>query len=709
MAGMWSPTWVGERLREERVITASQLRLALQNMQLYNERMEEALLRVGALDEGRLLRFIAEKCRTHYVSTNKIAQIEVPADVLRRVPMRTAEKLLAFPVRYDDETATLTLVSPDAGDPEYVKQAAIALGVKSLKLYVARPAAVRAAIAKWYEGQIQAFAEIAPDTFTQIRTTNDLYERQLLDADGLTTKRSGAPAREREREYFKTPVPGVTSVEPGATSGAPRAPAEDAYGASRAPSGARISAISIPKAPPPTLELLTPQAAPSLPADRGRFPGTPDRRLLDLTEVLSVAVALSENTRDEFRGHSGSVARLSRTLAERIGLDELSITCAVFAGHLHDLGKTASYHLTALNVAEYATHRTAAQKLLHTPVRLLENIDLPEFVADAVGAMYERFDGQGVPGRLAAKDIPLSARILALSDTFSDLTLNPRNPFRKTLSNPEALEVLGRYRGSIFDPDLVDLLSQLVAGEDLRRRLGENQPLVLLVDPSPEETTLLELRLVAQGFEVKVARTSDQALALALDGGLHSILSEVELLPFDGFELLTRLRKYEQTQSLPFLFVARVSDTSAVDRAFSLGAQDYVIKPTSGDVLAGKLRRLAAPKSRRDDRTGVSGSLSEMGLPDLAQVIAHGRKNGRLLVRSQGREGEVHFLAGRVVHALVGELIGPDAFYELLAFTDGSFVLDPSFQPAEHTIESSHENLILEGLRRLDERNRNVV
>jgi response regulator RpfG family c-di-GMP phosphodiesterase len=342
-------------------------------------------------------------------------------------------------------------------------------------------------------------------------------------------------------------------------------------------------------------------------------------------------------------------------------------------------------------------------------LRLLENIELPEFVADAVGAMYERFDGQGVPGRLGAKDIPLGARILSLSDTFSDLTLNPRNPFRKTLSNPEALEVLGRYRGSIFDPDLVDLLSQLVAGEDLRRKLGENQPLVLLVDPSPEETTLLEFRLVAQGFEVKVARTADQALALALDGGLHSVLSEVELLPFDGFELLTRLRKYEQTQSLPFFFVARTSDTGAVDRAFSLGAQDYVIKPTSGDVLAAKLRRLAAPRSRRDDRTGVSGSLSEMGLPDLAQVIAHGRKNGRLVVRSQGREGEVHFLAGRVVHALVGELVGPQAFYELLAFTEGSFVLDPSFQPAEQTIESSHENLILEGLRRLDERNRNVV
>ncbi len=697
MAGMWSPTWVGERLREERVITPSQLRVALQNMQIYNERMEEALLRVGALDEGRLLRFIAEKCRTHYISTSKLAQIEVPADVLRRVPERTAERLLAFPVRYDDDTGTMTLVSPDAGNPEYVKQAAIALGVKSVKIYVARPAAVRAAIARWYGGQIQAFAEIAPDTFTQIQTTVDLYERQLLDADGLMTKRASAPTR--DREYFKTPVPGVPVFEPASGSG--RAATEEAHAGARPPSGPRASPAVAPTALS-ALELSTPQAA-------ARFPGTPDRRLLDITEVLNVAVALHENARDEFRGHSASVARLSRTLVQRIGFDELAQTCAVLAGNLHDLGKTTAYHLTALNVGEYATHRNAAQKLYQTPLRLLENVELPEAVGDAVASMYERFDGQGVPGRLAGKDISLGARVLALTDTFSDLTLNPHNPFRKALSNTEAIEVLGRYRGAIFDPDLVDLLGSLVAGEDLRRKLGDHVPLVLVVDPSPEETTLLELRLVAQGFEVKVARTADQALALALDGGLYAILSEVELLPFDGFELLNRLRKYENTANLPFLFVARASDTSAVDRAFALGAQDYVIKPTSGDVLAAKLRRLGAPKSRRDVSAGVAGSLSEMGLPDLAQVIAHGKKGGRLVVRSQGREGEVHFHAGRVVHAVLGELSGNEAFYELLAFSDGSFVLDPSFVPSEQTIDSSHENLILEGLRRLDERNRDAV
>jgi response regulator RpfG family c-di-GMP phosphodiesterase len=323
--------------------------------------------------------------------------------------------------------------------------------------------------------------------------------------------------------------------------------------------------------------------------------------------------------------------------------------------------------------------------------------------------MYERFDGHGFPAGLAGKRIPLGARVLALCDTYSDLTLNPTNPYRKELSHEEAHAVLDQFRGTLFDPDLVDLLSQLVVGEDLRRRLSGDRPLVVVVEPDVEEATMLDLRLVAQGFEVRLARSAEQALEIARADGAGYVLSEVELEPFDGFELLRRLRADAKTRELPFLFVARASDSATIDRAFSLGAQDYIVKPTSGDVLAGKLRRLAAtsPASKRPDVSkGVAGSLSEMALPDLVQILGHGRKSGRLELRSEGRKGEIHFRDGRVVHALLGEARGNDAFFELLAFSAGTFALDPAFSPGEQSIQGSSDMLILEGLRRLDERNR---
>jgi response regulator RpfG family c-di-GMP phosphodiesterase len=675
---VWSATWIGDRLRAEGLITASQLSSALRNMQLYEERMEEALLRIGVIDEGRLLGFVSERCRVRFVSTQKLAQLEVAPAVLRAVPERTAERLLAFPVRIDPD-GSLSLVAPDAGDPEYVKQVGIATGVKSVKVYLARPAAVKAAIAKWYKGEIQAFADIAPDTFVQMQSAVDMYERQVLSESGLKTK--ARKVETAEREHFTTPLPAV-----------------------------RARALSPALPVPPTIE------PPALP-DSGTQPAprklSADRRLNDLGELLNVLVALSENARDEFRGHSASTARLCRMVVKRLGLDEAIASHLAIASNMHDLGKTVSFHLTALNVAQSAPHRTAAQKLVSTPLRLLESVELPAQATGAVAAMYERFDGQGFPGRLAQKAIPLGARVLALCDSFSDLTQNPRNAYRRVLSGPEAMQVLEHFRGSVFDPDLVELLGNLIVGEDLKRRLGGESSRVLLVEPEPEEATILELRLVAQGFEVQVARTADQALQIAGAGGISFILSEVELEPFDGFALLEHLRSHDLTSSLPFLFVARASDTATIDRGFSLGAQDYVVKPTSGDVLAGKLRRLAAsaqvqaqtPHSTRDV-SGVSGSLSDMGLPDLVQILGHSRKGGRLTVRSSGREGEVHFDAGRVVHAALEKLTGSDAFYEMLTFVQGSFSLDPSFVPTTQTIQSSADALILEGLRRLDEKTR---
>lgn len=760
---MWTPTWVGERLRAEGLITAAQLSATVQAMQLYNERMEEALLRIGAIDEDRLLRFAAERCRTQFVSTAKLARLQVTEQALRLLPERVAEKLLAFPVRYEPETDSLSVVSPDAGDPEYRKQLSIAIRVREVKAYIARPAAVKAAIAKWYRGETNPFASLLSDSFM---LGNAFEAPQARQPDPRSSAQArleppmpapAVPAPAQAREYFVTPVPAaatpaataavavprdvpppppmleLTTPQPPAAfrTPVPRVPAQP-FGVPQ-PGAAPQAAVPAPRSPapeppPPSHHVVavadavpvreSREAAPveSIPRTRftpSGFPGPVseprDKRLRDLAELLNVLVTLNENSRDEFRGHSASVSRLSKMMTERMGLDEVAQMHATIAANLHDLGKPVSYHLTLLNVAQYDTHRRAALKLVYTPQRLVETVGLPIEATTAVSSMYERFDGTGFPGRVAGKAIPLGARVLALCDTYSDLTLNPRNLYRKELSHEEAHQVLDEYAGSLFDPDLVELLSQLVVGEDLRRRLSDDKPLVLIVEPDAEEATILELRLVAQGFDVKVTRSADQALKVAEAGNVRYVLSEVELQPFDGFDLLQRLRRSEAGKSVPFLFVAKNSDAAAVDRAFSLGAQDYVVKPTTGDVLAGKLRRLqAAPRKNSSDNvaTGVAGSLRDLALPDLMQILFHGRKSGKVSVKSSGREGQLHFQEGRMVHAMLDELAGEEAVYEMLAFDEGSFALDPSFQATTTTIQASPEMVILEGLRRLDEKNR---
>jgi response regulator RpfG family c-di-GMP phosphodiesterase len=380
----------------------------------------------------------------------------------------------------------------------------------------------------------------------------------------------------------------------------------------------------------------------------------------------------------------------------------------VIAAYVHDLGKMGAYHLTALNVAEYEGHRSSATKQASAPLQLMEAVRLPAEAAHAVQHMYERYDGQGFPDKLSAKEIPLGARLLAIADTYADLTQNPRNPFRKTLRPVQACEVLARHRGTIFDPNLVDIFKNTVTGEELKERLLANRRRALIVDPDPEETTVLELRLIEQGFEVNQARSAEQAVKLLEKGDVDIVISELKLdQGSDGFKLLELARKAEWGRALPWVFVTSGAAGMDAQKAFDLGAADYLTKPVSADLLVAKLRQIIDREATRSGaKRGVSGSLSEMGLPDMVQVLWHGRKTGALKIRSQAGSGEIHFVNGNVYNALFGTQRGEEAFYAMLALAQGDFVLDPNFVAPQELFNKSPEALLLEGMRRLDEAQR---
>jgi response regulator RpfG family c-di-GMP phosphodiesterase len=421
-------------------------------------------------------------------------------------------------------------------------------------------------------------------------------------------------------------------------------------------------------------------------------------------ELLNVMVSLLENSRQDLRGHSAQVARLIRRLVERISLPKESVLACVRAAFLHDLGKMGQFHLTSLNSSEYEGHKVAAQKSYDTPVRLLEAVHMSQETTSAVLHMYERYDGKGFPDGLSAKEIPLGSRVLALVDTYADLTQNPRNPFRKTLTPAEAFGVLEKYRDTVFDPHLVDLFRTIMMGEDVRARLLANRYVTLVVDADPEETTVLELRMIEQGFEVKIARTIVDALKLLGAGEIDLVVSEVDMPNGDGISLLAEARKHAWGKDLPWVIHTRRQGRVEAQKAFDLGVLDYASKLAPTDVLVAKLKSMLDQRATTTrNARGVSGSLSEMSLPDMVQVLWHARKSGKLEIQSGGETGEIHFAEGHVVDAHWAKWRGEQAFYAMVRLTEGDFVLDPSFKPGERVIQQSSEALLLEGMRRMDE------
>jgi len=97
------------------------------------------------------------------------------------------------------------------------------------------------------------------------------------------------------------------------------------------------------------------------------------------------------------------------------------------------------------------------------------------------------------------------------------------------------------------------------------------------------------------------------------------------------------------------------------------------------------------------------GSLKELPLPDIIQLVSVSGKTGKFTLTRDGERGFIYLKNGQMVHALVADLIGEEAIYALAIWNQGEFQFNPSEEPDRQTITKSNTNLLMEAARRLDE------
>ena len=97
------------------------------------------------------------------------------------------------------------------------------------------------------------------------------------------------------------------------------------------------------------------------------------------------------------------------------------------------------------------------------------------------------------------------------------------------------------------------------------------------------------------------------------------------------------------------------------------------------------------------------GSLSELPLPDVIQLVSSSGKTGCFHLTDGDVKGQIYIHEGKIVHAQVEDLSGEEAVYQLAIWSRGEFFFETGAAVAANTIAKTNTNLLMEAARRLDE------
>jgi HD-GYP domain-containing protein (c-di-GMP phosphodiesterase class II) len=189
-----------------------------------------------------------------------------------------------------------------------------------------------------------------------------------------------------------------------------------------------------------------------------------DLRAIYRNTVRAFAAAI--DCKDKYtQGHSERVGKYSEIIAREMGWDEERVEDIAIGGYLHDVGKlvverdiiNAPYKIDAKQSSELNRHPAAGFEIL-SPLH-----DVDALIPTVARYHHERLDGRGYPDGLTDAEIPLSAKIVTVADSFDAMTTDRTYKRRKEF--PEVIEDFRKNTGKQFAPEAVVALLRAIRKE----------------------------------------------------------------------------------------------------------------------------------------------------------------------------------------------------------------------------------------------------
>ncbi len=138
------------------------------------------------------------------------------------------------------------------------------------------------------------------------------------------------------------------------------------------------------------------------------------------------------------------------------------VKCLIEVAPLHDIGKISISDSILLKPGrlndeefdEMKKHAEIGAQVIETTMKGVEDDDYVEMAMEVAAYHHEKWDGKGYPHKISGSNIPLSARIMAIADTYDALIA--KRCYKDAYSKEKAMEIIREESGTHFDPDIAE-------------------------------------------------------------------------------------------------------------------------------------------------------------------------------------------------------------------------------------------------------------
>ncbi len=131
---------------------------------------------------------------------------------------------------------------------------------------------------------------------------------------------------------------------------------------------------------------------------------------------------------------------------------------------------------------------------------------------------------------------------------------------------------------------------------------------ILVVDDEPHIVRLLSLRLKANNFDVISAYDGYQCVQVAKLELPDLILLDIKMPLGGGIQAFENLKKIEETNSIPVIFITAFPSVKVKKQVMSMGAEDFISKPFNSELLIEKINTILKNKKFKDDENPSSNA-----------------------------------------------------------------------------------------------------